>query len=70
MELYAEREGCVQCAYTTFNAAGGIKINIRVDDGEATVEINGVSAPLTVCDGLPLTIKVYELPNPYVHAPN
>jgi hypothetical protein len=69
MDLYAEREGNVQCAHTTFDAAHGLKISIRAVDGETIIEIDGVSDSLTVCDGLSLTIKVYEPPNGQAEAP-
>lgn len=62
MELYAEREGNIEVAHTTFDAQRGISVNIRLVDGEAIVEIDGVEK-IIVCEGMPLKITAYDLPN-------
>ena len=62
MEIYAEREGNAEVAHFSFDAKRGIKISIESIDGDIFVLIDGIK-PLAVCDELPLTITLYELPD-------
>lgn len=63
MEIYAEREGNAQCGHATFEALRGLRIDVRTEDGETLVYIDCISDPIVVVEGLPSTIKVYQLPD-------
>jgi len=62
-ELYALRPGNAECGHVSFDAQKGIKVTICMNaDGETTVEIQGIKEKLLVVEGLPLTLKMYQLP--------
>ena len=62
MKLYAEREGNAECGQVLFDEYSGIKISIRMQDGEAIVTIGGIEQSFIVVEGLPLTLTVYQEP--------
>lgn len=62
MKFYAERPGGVQVGATEFDAARGMRVTLRESEGELLVDVPGLSEPLIVCEGLPLSLVIYGLP--------